>query len=65
MVSAAGMTKPSQPGLLKRVARALGPGLITGAADDDPSGIVTYSMAGAQPHHLQSAHAPLGWRGFA
>ena len=43
----AGMTKPSQPGLLKRVARALGPGLITGAADDDPSGIVTYSMAGA------------------
>jgi len=30
------------------VARALGPGLITGAADDDPSGIVTYSMAGAQ-----------------
>jgi NRAMP (natural resistance-associated macrophage protein)-like metal ion transporter len=30
------------------VARALGPGLITGAADDDPSGIITYSMAGAQ-----------------
>ncbi|MGA8707139.1 MAG: divalent metal cation transporter [Steroidobacteraceae bacterium] len=26
----------------------LGPGLITGAADDDPSGIVTYSQAGAQ-----------------
>jgi Mn2+/Fe2+ NRAMP family transporter len=25
----------------------LGPGLITGASDDDPSGIVTYSMAGA------------------
>jgi Natural resistance-associated macrophage protein len=45
---ASGMTKPSQPGLLRRVARALGPGLITGAADDDPSGIVTYSMAGAQ-----------------
>ena len=42
------MTKPSQPGLLRRVARALGPGLMTGAADDDPSGIVTYSMAGAQ-----------------
>ena len=42
------MTKPSQPGLVRRVARALGPGLITGAADDDPSGIVTYSMAGAQ-----------------
>jgi len=27
--------------------RALGPGLITGAADDDPSGISTYSVAGA------------------
>jgi len=26
----------------------LGPGLVTGAADDDPSGIATYSMAGAQ-----------------
>jgi NRAMP (natural resistance-associated macrophage protein)-like metal ion transporter len=28
--------------------RWLGPGLITGAADDDPSGIATYSQAGAQ-----------------
>jgi NRAMP (natural resistance-associated macrophage protein)-like metal ion transporter len=27
---------------------ALGPGLITGAADDDPSGIATYTQAGAQ-----------------
>ena len=26
----------------------LGPGVITGAADDDPSGIATYSQAGAQ-----------------
>ena len=30
------------------VLRKLGPGLITGAADDDPSGIATYSQAGAQ-----------------
>jgi len=30
------------------VLKALGPGLITGAADDDPSGIATYSQAGAQ-----------------
>jgi len=30
------------------VLRRLGPGLITGAADDDPSGIATYSQAGAQ-----------------
>jgi NRAMP (natural resistance-associated macrophage protein)-like metal ion transporter len=31
-----------------RLLRALGPGLITGASDDDPSGIATYSQAGAQ-----------------
>jgi NRAMP (natural resistance-associated macrophage protein)-like metal ion transporter len=28
--------------------RALGPGLVTGASDDDPSGVATYSQAGAQ-----------------
>jgi NRAMP (natural resistance-associated macrophage protein)-like metal ion transporter len=28
--------------------RTLGPGLITGASDDDPSGIATYSQAGAR-----------------
>lgn len=33
---------------LKRSLGRLGPGLITGAADDDPSGIATYSQAGAQ-----------------
>ncbi|MGZ5252701.1 MAG: divalent metal cation transporter, partial [Caldimonas sp.] len=32
----------------KDFASRLGPGLITGAADDDPSGIATYSQAGAQ-----------------
>lgn len=31
-----------------RLFRILGPGLITGAADDDPSGIATYSQTGAQ-----------------
>jgi Mn2+/Fe2+ NRAMP family transporter len=30
------------------IAESLGPGIITGAADDDPSGIATYSVAGAQ-----------------
>jgi NRAMP (natural resistance-associated macrophage protein)-like metal ion transporter len=30
------------------IAERLGPGLITGAADDDPSGIATYSQAGSQ-----------------
>ncbi|MBS1564756.1 MAG: divalent metal cation transporter [Bacteroidetes bacterium] len=33
--------------MLKKFLRILGPGLITGASDDDPSGIVTYSQAGA------------------
>ena len=32
----------------KKLAGVLGPGLITGASDDDPSGIATYSQAGAQ-----------------
>src|ERR1700731_1908013 len=32
---------------LRRFFAILGPGLITGAADDDPSGISTYSVAGA------------------
>lgn len=38
------MTKLS----LRQIARTLGPGVISGAADDDPSGIATYSIAGAQ-----------------
>ena len=33
---------------INEIARRLGPGLITGAADDDPSGIATYSQAGSQ-----------------
>ena len=40
--------EPPSRNPLRRFWRALGPGLITGAADDDPSGIVTYSIAGAQ-----------------
>ena len=35
------------PRHLRRFFRRLGPGLITGAADDDPSGISTYSVTGA------------------
>jgi hypothetical protein len=38
----------SSNGGIKRLFRSLGPGLITGASDDDPSGIATYSQAGAQ-----------------
>lgn len=32
---------------IKKIWKKLGPGLITGASDDDPSGIATYSQAGA------------------
>jgi NRAMP (natural resistance-associated macrophage protein)-like metal ion transporter len=32
----------------RQYVRAIGPGLVTGASDDDPSGIATYSQAGAQ-----------------
>ena len=35
-------------GGLKTYPRALGPGLVTGASDDDPSGIATYAQAGAR-----------------
>jgi len=34
--------------VLRKFAALLGPGLVTGAADDDPSGIFTYSQSGAQ-----------------
>lgn len=41
--------EPARPlGALLRFFRLLGPGVITGAADDDPSGIATYSQTGAQ-----------------
>jgi NRAMP (natural resistance-associated macrophage protein)-like metal ion transporter len=39
-------SKAKKPGNM--LFRLLGPGLVTGAADDDPSGIATYSQAGAQ-----------------
>src|SRR6266702_3626783 len=37
----------AEPSRLKRFFQSLGPGLITGASDDDPSGIGTYAVAGA------------------
>ncbi len=44
------MSRKTFPARLKGIAffNQLGPGLITGAADDDPSGIATYSQGGAQ-----------------
>ena len=38
----------ANPRLWRAYLRALGPGLVTGASDDDPSGIATYAQAGAQ-----------------
>jgi len=40
--------EPHRPLRFRDVLKSLGPGLITGASDDDPSGIGTYSQAGAQ-----------------
>ncbi len=37
-----------QQSMSKSIAKIIGPGVITGASDDDPSGIATYSQAGAQ-----------------
>ena len=33
---------------IRSLLKSLGPGIITGAADDDPSGIATYPVSGAQ-----------------
>ena len=44
----ASTTAPSRTARSEPWWRKLGPGLITGAADDDPSGIATYSQGGAQ-----------------
>ena len=43
-----GASRPPTAATKSRLLRVLGPGLITGASDDDPSGIATYSQAGAQ-----------------
>ena len=44
------LPETSAPPPVKQVGflKSLGPGLVTGAADDDPSGIATYSQVGAQ-----------------
>src|SRR5437764_6860750 len=41
-------SKPKSIGMVRRFFGLLGPGLITGAADDDPSGVATYTIACAQ-----------------
>ena len=42
------MINNKKPNKLSGFWKLLGPGLVTGASDDDPSGIATYSQAGAQ-----------------
>jgi NRAMP (natural resistance-associated macrophage protein)-like metal ion transporter len=42
------LTKRNVGPVWRQYLRAMGPGLVTGASDDDPSGIATYSQAGAQ-----------------
>lgn len=44
----AGRLRPTPRLGPRRLAQILGPGLVTGASDDDPSGIATYAQAGAQ-----------------
>ncbi len=53
--------QPGKQSLVRRFFAALGPGVITGAADDDPSGIATYSIAGAQFGTLFLWTALLTW----
>ena len=49
LTSAAVAAASAEPvGWLQRTLKVFGPGLVTGAADDDPSGIATYSSVGAQ-----------------
>lgn len=52
--------RPKEKGI-RGFLRALGPGVVTGAADDDPSGIATYSIAGAQFGTALLWMAPFTW----
>jgi NRAMP (natural resistance-associated macrophage protein)-like metal ion transporter len=49
--------QPEHPSLLQ----VMGPGLITGASDDDPSGIATYSQTGAQYGYALGWTLVLSW----
>jgi NRAMP (natural resistance-associated macrophage protein)-like metal ion transporter len=42
------VTARNKPNFIRQFFSDLGPGVITGAADDDPSGVATYSVTGAQ-----------------
>ena len=47
-MSAGQSISTNRQGPIRKLFRLLGPGLITGASDNDPSGVATYSQAGAQ-----------------
>ena len=50
-LSLTSVTRPSTShpaAKFRRILGKLGPGIVTGASDDDPSGIATYSQVGAQ-----------------
>ena len=53
--------EPRAKGRVRQFFAELGPGLITGAADDDPSGISTYSTAGAAFGYLPLWMAPFAF----
>jgi Mn2+/Fe2+ NRAMP family transporter len=50
---------------VRRFFADLGPGLITGAADDDPSGISTYSVAGASFGYMPLWTALFSWLAYS
>ena len=52
------LTKERAPNRLAHFVKVLGPGLITGASDDDPSGIGTYAVAGASLGYAMLWTAP-------
>ena len=52
---------PHAKGIVRTFFDELGPGLITGAADDDPSGISTYSVGGASFGYLPLWMAPFAF----
>jgi NRAMP (natural resistance-associated macrophage protein)-like metal ion transporter len=51
----------SEPNPVLRFLKVLGPGLITGASDDDPSGIATYTVAGASLGYATLWVAPVSF----
>lgn len=58
-MAGAELAQEEEPNPIKRFLKVLGPGVITGASDDDPSGIATYSTVGAQLGYATLWTAPI------